>query len=166
MKTLSFTQPWGTLVVSGAKRVETRSWSTPYRGWLLIHASKAFPREDQDLIWSEPFESAVKRALHVPLWSPRDVVKIVPRGAIIGAARLRGCYRIGPREFWPPAGSELDQLLTPTEREFGNYESGRWAWVLGNAWALSEPIPSRGALGLWDAPEDVLARLRAMGMPV
>lgn len=45
-RALSLTQPWATLatlVVSGAKRVETRSWKTPYRGWLGIHAAKGFP---------------------------------------------------------------------------------------------------------------------------
>lgn len=45
MSILIFTQPWATLVAIGAKRIETRSWSTTYRafgdytpgryGWLL-----------------------------------------------------------------------------------------------------------------------------------
>ena len=44
---LSLIQPWATLVAIGAKKVETRSWKTPYRGWLAIHASKAFPKDAQ-----------------------------------------------------------------------------------------------------------------------
>ncbi len=40
MKALSLLQPWATLVVIGVKQIETRSWSTAYRGPLLIHASK------------------------------------------------------------------------------------------------------------------------------
>ena len=43
MKALSLTQPWATLVVIGAKRIETRSWHTSYVGPLLIHAAKAIP---------------------------------------------------------------------------------------------------------------------------
>jgi hypothetical protein len=39
MKTLSIQQPWAQLVVEGIKDVENRTWDTPYRGKLLIHAS-------------------------------------------------------------------------------------------------------------------------------
>lgn len=40
MKALSLTQPWASLVAVGAKRIETRSWRTSYRGPLAIHAAK------------------------------------------------------------------------------------------------------------------------------
>lgn len=32
MKALTLTQPWATLVAIGAKCIETRGWSTDYRG--------------------------------------------------------------------------------------------------------------------------------------
>jgi hypothetical protein len=38
MRTLSVRQPWASLIVSGRKDVENRSWPTSYRGPLLIHA--------------------------------------------------------------------------------------------------------------------------------
>jgi hypothetical protein len=38
MRALSILQPWATLLLSGAKHYETRSWKTDYRGPLLIHA--------------------------------------------------------------------------------------------------------------------------------
>lgn len=40
MKALSVPQPWASRIASGAKRVEYRSWSTKYRGPLLIVASR------------------------------------------------------------------------------------------------------------------------------
>lgn len=40
MKALSVKQPWASLIVSGKKTVECRSWSTKYRGELVICASK------------------------------------------------------------------------------------------------------------------------------
>lgn len=40
MKALSLWQPWASLVAIGAKTIETRSWSTSYRGPLAIHAAK------------------------------------------------------------------------------------------------------------------------------
>jgi hypothetical protein len=39
MKTLSIKQPHATLICAGVKRVENRTWTTDYRGRLLIHAS-------------------------------------------------------------------------------------------------------------------------------
>lgn len=39
MLALSIRQPWASLIAMGAKTVEVRSWSTPHRGPLLIHAS-------------------------------------------------------------------------------------------------------------------------------
>lgn len=40
MKALSVKQPWASLIASGKKTVETRVWSTEYRGELLIVSSK------------------------------------------------------------------------------------------------------------------------------
>lgn len=37
---LSVRQPWASLLVWGLKTIEIRSWSTNYRGHLLIHAAK------------------------------------------------------------------------------------------------------------------------------
>lgn len=39
MRALSVRQPWAALIAWGEKTVEVRSWSTRYRGPLLIHAS-------------------------------------------------------------------------------------------------------------------------------
>lgn len=38
MKALTLYQPWASLIADGRKTVETRSWSTQYRGELAIHA--------------------------------------------------------------------------------------------------------------------------------
>lgn len=40
MKALSLHQPWAELIAQGKKTIETRKWTTPYRGPLLICASK------------------------------------------------------------------------------------------------------------------------------
>lgn len=39
MKTLSVQQPYATLICSGVKTVENRTWTTNHRGKILIHAS-------------------------------------------------------------------------------------------------------------------------------
>ena len=38
-------QPYATLLAIGAKSIETRSWKTPYRGLLAVHASQTIKRE-------------------------------------------------------------------------------------------------------------------------
>lgn len=40
MKAISIRQPWASLIASGDKTIETRTWPTDYRGPLLICASK------------------------------------------------------------------------------------------------------------------------------
>lgn len=40
MKALSIKQPWANMIASGEKTIETRTWSTDYRGPLLIVSSK------------------------------------------------------------------------------------------------------------------------------
>lgn len=40
MNALTLMQPWATLVAIGAKRIETRSWATRYRGPSAIHAAR------------------------------------------------------------------------------------------------------------------------------
>jgi|SRR5579862_1472300 len=45
MRCLSLRQPWASMVVSGRKDVENRSWRTNYRGPLLIHASRTVDRD-------------------------------------------------------------------------------------------------------------------------
>ena len=39
MKALTIWQPWASLLVSGQKKYETRSWATSYRGPIAIHAA-------------------------------------------------------------------------------------------------------------------------------
>jgi hypothetical protein len=137
---LSLTQPWATLVIAGAKRVETRSWRTPYRGWLGIHASKGFPRRAKVLCFEEPFRSALIAA-------GIEKLEDLPRGALIGGVVLLDCV--------PTDGVELAGI-SAQERAFGDYNRGRWGWLLDRATAF-EPRSMNGTLGLWPIPGAVAA---------
>ena len=48
MKALTLRQPWASLVALGVKTIETRSWSTEYRGPLAIHAGMKRP----PIVWT------------------------------------------------------------------------------------------------------------------
>ena len=59
MKALSITQPWASLVDIKAKRLETRSWRTDYRGPLVICAAKGYPKWAQETYLEKPFLDAL-----------------------------------------------------------------------------------------------------------
>jgi activating signal cointegrator 1 len=131
-KALSLLQPWASLVVMGHKKIETRSWTTAYRGTLLIHASKG---KAGALVAASPLVRA-----HIASFNA------LPFGAIIGEVRLRDVLRIDATGLSP----ELLAQLTLEEKAFGDYTAGRYAWMLENAIMWNEFIPATGQLGLWD----------------
>jgi len=133
---LTLRQPWCSLVALEAKRIETRSWRTSYRGWLAIHAAKTLPAAERLLCEQEPFRTALLR--DTMLDPTRPLAAQLPRGCIIAVAWLDSCL---PMETIEQPG-EL-------ERSFGDYAPGRYAWYLSRVYRLEPPIPARGALGLW-----------------
>lgn len=58
-----------------------------------------------------------------------------------------------------PKYADWVHFLTDQERAFGDYTPGRYGWILNRIRALRQPIPCRGALGLWDVPADVEAQI-------
>ena len=94
MKTLTFLQPWATLVALEAKRIETRSWRTSYRGPLAIYASKGMPKAAISLCWDVPFRTALEaggyRAGNSPATNPFGL----PLGAVIAVVELIDVYYI------------------------------------------------------------------------
>lgn len=139
MKALSLTQPWATLVVTGEKKIETRSWRTNYRGPLAIHAAKGFPRWAKDLIFQEHFKEALEA--HHYLESRQ-----LPVGAIIGFVNVVDC--------WSTAYIRATQKDNLKELAFGDYSEGRWGWVLDSP-RIINPVECKGALQLWDVPEEI-----------
>jgi activating signal cointegrator 1 len=137
MKVLTLTEPWATLVIMGIKKCETRSWMTPYRGPLLIHAAKGYPDYAKDT-------TAYAKLCG---WLPSDYDPDTVRGKILGQVELEGCLstsdRLGKILAWVDA-------LTETEYALGNFAEGRYAWFLKCPQKWDHPVPARGALGLWE----------------
>lgn len=138
MRCLSLTQPWASMVVWGFKRYETRGWGTQHVGDLAIHASKGFPSWAIEYCFEQPFAACLRQA---GVRYPADL----PRGAVVGVVRLDSARHV----------ESVRDSLGAQELAFGDYSDGRWAWELSAPRRLSEPIPARGSLGLWDwhAPE-------------
>ena len=149
MKAITLTQPWATLVAIGAKRIETRSWGTSYRGPIAIHAAKGFPGSAKDLCSSRVF----LRALGWPEcpdkltqeWLDDNArrIKALPLGCVIATANLVHCMDTDLiRRYVQP--------FTEQEESFGDYSPGRFGFLLDNVIPLAALVPVRGALGLWE----------------
>ncbi len=121
MKALTIQQPWAWAIAEGIKCVENRTWSTSYRGELAIHAGKKWDEAGREFL--ECLGYTV----------PDDL----PRGAIVAVVELVDVVPYGPRLF----GSE-DLLADPLA-------TGPQCWLLENVRRLEQPIPCRGAQGLW-----------------
>lgn len=146
MKTLTLTQPWATLVAISAKKIETRSWQTSYRGPLAIHAAKGFPKWAKDTVFEEPF------------WKFLETQRPLPIGCVVATCRLVACKFI-TSAMSPGSPEEVARRSTMTpppepEQSFGDYACGRFAWILEDVIPLPEPIPAKGALGLWEWDSD------------
>lgn len=145
MKALTLHQPWATLIAIGAKCIETRSWSTSYRGPLAIHAAKGFPKEAQVACITYPFiDTLGKAGFRVGAWPGKPL----PLGAIVATCELVDCEKIARQKWWKIDG--VTWILSDAERALGDYAPGRDAWLLANIRPLLEPIPAKGAQGLWE----------------
>jgi hypothetical protein len=87
MKIISIRQPWASLIVSGVKDVENRTWSTRYRGPVLIHASRAI-----DKISDDEFQARFGMSLPVAL----------PRGGVVGVAEIVDCVSEHQSRWYAP----------------------------------------------------------------
>lgn len=110
MKALTIIQPWATLIASGHKMNETRSWKTNYRGEVLIHAGKN-PKDYTSGVYIDDPDGPY---FHEAGITPNNFEEL-PRGSIIGKATLVNCIHIN-KEF-------RDHLKrsNPAEYAFGDY---------------------------------------------
>jgi activating signal cointegrator 1 len=132
MKALSVIQPWASLIILGAKRFETRSWKTGYRGPLLIHSSKKLPPAAEALCGVAPFNYHISTPARLPL------------GCLLGVVEVIEC------KTTTEIADKLNFHPGIPEACFGDYRPGRWAWELRVLQRFEEPIRANGHLGLWD----------------
>jgi hypothetical protein len=166
VKFLTIRQPWASLIAVGAKTIETRPFSTRYRGPLAIHAGLAMPDVGsfvgRYVVQANGYKTRAAWDVDsndrhpLPLGAVVavcDLVDVVPivtdwpdEGAVVmtypdGQQLL---YRLGYG-----AGDDIDDQLP-----LGDFTPGRYAWLLSNVRPI-EPVPMKGAQGLRDVPEAV-----------
>ena len=141
MKAITVIQPWASLLASGRKRCETRSWKTNYRGEILIHAGKVRYNYFCEVCGLRENVAAHFKAAGIG--SDKDMQGL-PFKAIIGKAKLVNCVRIDEQT------AQLIREQHPDEYAFGNFAPGRYAWVMEDAVLFDKPIPASGKQGLWN----------------
>ena len=161
VKALTLHQPWASLVALPVKRIETRSWSTKYRGRLYIHAARSAPA-------TFLFLPTVVPALVVPITDHADIGD--PECIVAhDDGTLDHCI---PTHAPPPGPSNIVHLDAPEisdgvhlirditdQRPYGDFTPGRFAWLLEDVRPVDPPVPCRGRQGLWTVPDDVLAQI-------
>lgn len=191
MRALTLHQPWASLVAAGVKQIETRSWSTSYRGPLAIHAGKKRIHFGgitylKGTIFDRP-QVVDRRTLRLPsgVEVPHPDIDDWPKGAVVATAELVdvvpvNAWRADPRGdgwgyavlnagacVWVDENDSLAPRIGEWQSDvsdqlpFGDFTPGRFAWLLDNVRRLDEPVPARGYQGLWTPGEDLVERLAA-----
>jgi len=124
MKVITIKQPHASLICEGIKDIENRSWSTKFRGRILIHAAA---KQVKGLACE-----ALTPLQYSHVFSADKLNYLTgAKGAIIGAVEIVDCVENHP-SIWAI--------------------KGQYHWVLQFPQRFDEPIPVKGKLGLWNYP--------------
>ncbi|GHO51410.1 hypothetical protein [Ktedonospora formicarum] len=139
LKALTLTEPWCSLMRYGAKGVETRSWTTQYRGPVALHAAKTLPKQLDAICELPAFAKVLKEHGH---YREKTMFpwKLFPVGKVLAIGMLEEIVRT----------EQIVANLDASEVAFGDYTSGRYAWRFSAIYPLKTPIPVQGALWLWN----------------
>ena len=141
MKVLSVKQPWASLICSGIKDIENRTWKCPqkYIGQrVLIHAGKTIDYNAVDKI--AVFNGALAQLLQNGIYKNE-----FPLGSIIGSVEIVDCV-INHPSIWAEKTpyAYFGKLIVECQKPVYN-------WVLANPILFAKPILNvKGKLGFWD----------------
>ena len=125
MKAITIKQPWASLIVHGIKDIENRSWSTKFRGRVLIHATAKGEKRS----WGSLSDIQSSKLLQSGSSLNKTSFSNLPTGSIIGSIEIVDCIMNHP-SVWA--------------------DKGVYNWVLANPILFPEPIPVKGKLSFWE----------------
>lgn len=153
MKALTVQQPWAWAIFNG-KDVENRSQLWHYRGILAIHAGvRVAPAGMADArILHAASTQLLGAAVQEDDSALRALRSSLEFGAVLGVVEVvdihytEGCCPPwGEKEYIEHGGRSRRDVVHI---------------VLENPRLLPDPVPCRGALGLWNLPADIAAKCR------
>lgn len=163
-KVLTLWQPWASLLVHGAKKIETRpkpTTRTAEKGTYLIHAASKWTKEQERICFQKPF---YKELLNIadeigfdmdPFTFKTKYHCKLPLGQIIGAIEVTQCQliiidnAISSKATVKVKNKNEHVIISSPEYHFGDYTPGRYAWLTQNPRVLKTPIPYKGGQGYY-----------------
>lgn len=143
VRALTVRQPWAWAITCGAKTVENRTWSTRYRGPLVIHAGARIDLLGftDPLIWRTAEEQTLAAGLTFPTAQGRVKRLLSAAGHVTGAFTATTTLA----DVHPDDG----QCCTPWAQRSHLIGRPVFHWVLADTRPLPVPLAARGYQGLW-----------------
>jgi hypothetical protein len=132
---LSVRQPWADLIMGGWKPVENRTWTTDYRGPVIIHAGKTWDTPPPDVAFDLSALGITSKKSPRGYLGVVDLVSVHPASACMSDSVCGG---------WGQPGDDMFHWVVTAPRRF------------------PEPITGSGHLSLyrWDIPVAVYDELQ------
>jgi hypothetical protein len=158
VKALTVHAPWGWAIAYAGKNVENRSWKPPQS---LIGQRIAIHQGKRTNEWARRFLANLCNPIVEGPFEPDIHLGCIVATAVVEGAfwQVAGCPQVRKRDPLP------EQLLSRTSEYIStSVRNSRWylggvGWLLTDVIALPEPIPHKGAQGLWNVSPEALARI-------
>jgi hypothetical protein len=131
MKALTLWRPWAQAIIYGPKRIENRTWRPPR--WII----------------------GKRIAIHAGARYDVEGASWMSGGGLFA----KSLYEPGPPGECRPGLLGTAVVEGVVTRSTDPWFCGPYGWVLTDVVALPEPIPCRGAQGLWDVPYSLAEQL-------
>lgn len=122
MKVITLKQPWASLVATGYKKYEFRSWKINYRGDILIHAGKSIDADAMNKV--------------------KDLNLDYPNSKIIAIVHIDDCIQLTEKIN--------KEICKENYKIYGNKDRIGYAWKLSNVRKIEIPEIISGKQGFWN----------------
>lgn len=152
VRALSLSRPWTELILAGVKPIENRSWQTPHRGTLVVHAAKSYDPAALDLVNELAGDGMLSSDEDYARLDRCDLSPRAPLG-YLGTVNLTGCHH-------------SDDLICVSRETSAEGTCSPWAFHGSYHWEVADPRPfprpveGGGALGIFQPRADVLSAIR------
>lgn len=136
MKAITVWQPWAEDIIAGRKLVENRTWTTDYRGPLIIHTGRRY--------------------------MPGGAAAGLPRGVVLGVVQLDDVHLAGACSCRPVHGAaRIDTYALPNAPSAPVHHL-----LISAPRRVRALIPAPGRQMLWTPPDALVAQVRAQLVPL
>lgn len=172
-KAITLRQPWATMIANGDQTILARAHGTRYRGRLVLHAGVTPPDEffrtpEPEIIDGEPYWFPIDTPLGA-IVGTCDLVDVVPIVAVVPLSEEPTTAMYAPRSHFDKpvilvsdSASAIEVILpspgksavieVSNQLTYGNFATGRYAWVLSDAKPTTERCPACWRDGSWPQP--------------